>query len=224
MASFEKEELNKTQGEEIRVPCSKCSWNTHHKVLLSVDKSGEERDKNFHWDAHYQIIQCQGCKTVSFRYITCDPEDYEEISPDEIQRVIHEYLYPPRIKERKGIGDAISYLPDKVQLIYKETLQALNAKSPVLAGIGLRSLVETVCKEKKAFGNDLVDKINHLATKKILTNVNAKFLHTIRILGNDAAHEVTPLSDEQLGFAMDFVEHLLKDVYILPKQFQKGFS
>ena len=33
-----------------------------------------------------------------------------------------------------------------------------------------------------------------------------------------------PHSDKQLGLAMDIVEHLLKDVYILPKQVESDFE
>lgn len=226
MASSQKEEVNKTKGEEINVSCSECSGKTYHKVLLSLDKSGSEHnvDIDFHWETHYQIIQCQGCKTVSFRRTNMNSEDLEPISHDEWQYVVYEDLYPSRIEGRKGIDAEILYLPNKVQRIYKETLQALNLKSPVLAGIGLRALVETVCKEKNATGSNLLKKIDNLVTKDILTPAGAGILHKIRTLGNDAAHEVKPHGDKQLGLAMDVVEHLLKDVYILPKQVEAEFD
>jgi hypothetical protein len=35
---------------------------------------------------------------------------------------------------------------------------------------------------------------------------------------------VKPHSDKQLGIAMDIIEHLLKDVYILPMQVGSVFS
>lgn len=149
MASPNTEEPNKTQGEEVKVPCSKCSGKTFHKVMLSLDQSGDDRDGewSFYWENHYQIIQCQGCKTVSFRNVYSSSEDVFQIDDDEWDSVEYEDLYPSRIEGRKGIDDAIAYLPIKVQRIYKETLQALNAKSPILAGMGLRALVETICAE-----------------------------------------------------------------------------
>lgn len=60
--------------------------------------------------------------------------------------------------------------------------------------------------------------------KNILTPAGAAILHRIRALGNDAAHEVRPHNDKQLGVAMDVIEHLLKDVYILPKQVEAEFG
>jgi hypothetical protein len=226
MASSEKEEINKTKDEEFKAPCTECAGKTHHKVLLSIDKSGEEHDGDFdfYWDAHFQIVQCQGCKTISFRHTNSNSEDYEPISHDEWQHVVYEDLYPSRVEGRKGIEDEILYLPTKIQRIYKETLHALNSRSPVLAGIGLRALVETVCKEESASGKDLLKKIDDLVAKNVLTPAGAQILHKIRTLGNEAAHEVKPHNDKQLGLAMDVVEHLLKDVYIIPKQVEAEFD
>lgn len=44
----------------------------------------------------------------------------------------------------------------------------------------------------------------------------AKILHSLRIMGNQAAHKVKPHSEEDLRTAFDVVEHLLQGVYVLP--------
>lgn len=193
---------------------------------MSIDKSGEEHDGDFdfYWNSHYQIIECQGCKTISFRKSSSNSEDYEPVGQNEYESVVYEEIYPSRIEGRKGLDDELIYLPSKVQRIYTETLQALNSKSPILAGIGLRALVETVCEEKNANGTNLLKKIDDLTNQNVLTPVGAQILHKIRTLGNAAAHEVKPHSEKQLGLAMDVIEHLLTDVYILPKQVEAVFE
>jgi hypothetical protein len=57
MATNETEKINATQGTEEKLPCSKCDGKAYHKVLLSVDKSGEDHDGDFDYyrDEHYQI-------------------------------------------------------------------------------------------------------------------------------------------------------------------------
>ena len=135
-----------------------------------------------------------------------------------------EKLYPPRIAGIKGLGDESVYLPQKIKQIYEETLTALSVNSPVLAAIGLRVLVEAVCKEKEASGGDLYNKIDSLVEKQVLTPVGAKILHKIRTIGNAAAHEVKPHNERQLSLALEIVEHLLKDVFILPKQVEAEFE
>jgi len=218
--------INKTQGEEHIVPCVKCTGKTTHKVLASVDIRGEDGDNNFSvsWANDHQVIQCLGCKSVSFRVESSNSEDYYP-SDDEgnLEHSIDERLYPPRLEGLKGLGDDTHYLPLNVRRIYDETHLALSNQAPVLAGIGLRALLETVCKEKKATGKELLTKIDNLVSTGILTPTSATILHKIRTLGNAAAHEVKPHSDKQLGLAMDIVEHLLKDVYIFPMQAESEF-
>lgn len=218
------EELNKTKGNEVIVPCAKCSGRTAHDVVASLDQSGEDTDDGIHWMHHYQIIRCKGCKLVSFRDANSNSEEYILVAEDEWESRVYEKLYPSRIEGRKDLGNDARYLPSDTDRVYQETLQALNNNSPVLAGIGLRALVETVCKEKNATGKNLLEKIDDLAVQHVLTPVGAGILHKIRTLGNAAAHEVKPHSETQLALGMNIVEHMLKDVYILQKLVDAEFD
>jgi hypothetical protein len=221
------EKINETQGEEEKLPCAKCDGKTYHKVLLSFDQTGEDEHEVgyiFYWHMHYQIIQCQGCKTISFRQWSSNSEDFEQGDDGGYVPSIDEELYPSRVEGRKGLNEDVLYLPSKVKRIYIETLQALNSRSPILAGIGLRALVETVCQEKNAEGVNLMRKIDDLTARGVLTPAGAGILHKIRTLGNAAAHEVKPHSEMQLGIALDVIEHLLIDVYILPRRVAEVFK
>lgn len=226
VASTKKVELNKSQNAELELPCTKCLGKTTHKVMVSVDVRGEETDGDFssYWCDDYQIVECGGCKTKSFRNVSSNSEDYYPISDTEYEYDELELLYPSRLEGRKTLESEGHYLPVKVRGIYKETLGALNNNAPILAGIGLRALIETICKEKNAAGNNLYKKIDDLVVKQILTPVGSSVLHKIRTLGNDAAHEVKPHSEKELGLAMDVVEHVLNDIYIIPKKVEAEFG
>ena len=131
MSSTETQKLNESLGHEFLVACEKCIGATYHRVLTSVDKTGHNNigGFSFDWSAEYQIIQCQGCKTISFRQASSNSEDYTQVGNDEWEYAVQER-------------------------IYIETIRALAANCPVLAGVGLRALVETVCEEKDAAGPD----------------------------------------------------------------------
>lgn len=223
MASTSKEELNKSVGAEILVPCIKCSGKTAHDVVASVDRSGYAEEVDISWDEKHQIIRCKGCKTLSFRGMPSNSEGYYQIGEYEWEHDINEKLYPSRIEGMKDLGHDVVYLPSDLRRVYAETNQALNNDSPVLAGIGLRALVETVCKEKSSLGKDLYEKINDLTAKHVLTPSGAEILHKVRTPGNKAAHEVKPHTPRQLSFAMSIVDHMLKDVCILPKLVENEF-
>lgn len=206
-----------TTEEEYEILCTQCSGKTAHKVVSSYGLIQVHDDgRNYSdWTTDNQIIQCLGCKTISFRKANSGSEE---------DHVDHVTIYPARVDGIKGFSNDIHYLPTNVRRIYDETLQALSNQSPVLAGIGLRALLEAVCKDQHATGKILLEQIDNLVSKKVLTPVSASFLHKIRALGNSSAHEVKPHNNRQLEVAMNIVEHLLKDVYILPKQVESEFG
>lgn len=161
-----------------------------------------------------------------FRKTHMNSEDVEHYAgPDgwEAEYVTFEDYYPNPEKNRTGLSDDY-LLPEKLQRIYNETLSALNGNNPVLTGIGLRAIIETVCKDQSATGRNLYSQINILVEQSVLTKEGAEILHKLRVLGNDAAHEVKPHSNVQLGLAFDVVEHLLQGVYILPYHAKMKFK
>lgn len=211
--------LNKSQNEEHWLPRGQCHIETKHKVLQSVDINCHDSWKRFTywWTDQYQIIQCLGCEAVSFRnrYESTEDFNWDDESGDMIP-VCRVEIYPSRVAGRHQLSDS-HLLPFEIARIYNETHSALCNKMPILAGIGIRALIEAICKEKAASGKNLEEKIDSLVSMGVLTKDGAEILHSLRILGNIAAHEVTPHSDDQLAVAMNVVEHLLNGVYILPK-------
>lgn len=218
------EVLNSSEGRELTVACINCSGKTKHEVVCSVDQSGYVEEIGIAWDEYHQIIRCKGCGSLSFRHESSNSDDCEPIGDNHFGRTIYEDLYPSRIEKRKDLGLETVYLPTDLRRVYAETNKALDNASPVLAGIGLRAIVETVCKEKAARGKDLSQKINDLMENRILTPNGAGILHKVRTLGNKAAHEVKPHTPQQLSLAMEVVEHMIRDVYILPKIVENEFE
>jgi hypothetical protein len=215
--------INKTAGTVLEIPCNDCKRSTKHDVHASVDVEGEDWFGTFsvqYW-SHYQIVQCRGCETTSFRVSSGNTDDVEQTDRGfEYNESVT--LFPSRNDGRSPIKD-MHLLPTSAQRIYDETIKAVNNDQPVLAGIGIRALVESICKDKQAAGGNLAGKIDSLVSLGVLTPDGAKILHKIRTLGNDAAHEVKPHKPAQLGLALDVCEHLLQGVYVLPHHANKTF-
>jgi hypothetical protein len=222
-------EKGKHSGEVIKSTCGRCRQSTRHEILSDVDLSGRDdagEEFIFGWDDSYQIIQCQGCEFIIFRKTHMNSEDMGYVKGEdgwEPEYLTREELYPNPEETRVSLSDD-HLLPENLYRIYSETLGALNSGSPVLTGIGIRAIIETVCKDKKATGRDLNDRINDLVGQGVLTTEGAEILHKLRVLGNAAAHEVKPHSSTQLGLAFDVVEHLLQGVYILPHHAKQEFK
>lgn len=221
----DKLELNKQQGKKITCFCRDCHRETKHEIITEATLSGSDVSGGYstNWYIEHQIIRCLGCETFSFRKVAGTEHDHVQIGENEWEYQACVDVYPNPREGRQPLTD-VGLLPDKIQRIYEESLQALNDTQPVLCGIGTRAIIETVCKDRNAIGSDLYNKINSLVGLGVLTKDGADILHKLRTLGNDAAHEVKPHSLQELGLAFDVVDHLLLGVYILPEHAKKTFK
>jgi hypothetical protein len=100
--------------------------------------------------------------------------------------------------------------------VYAEVLKGLNSGTPILAAIGLRAVIESVCNEHGIQGHNLEKRIDGLADAGMLSRAQADLLHKHRFLGNVAAHEVVAPKPTELVAALDIAETLLKTLYVLP--------
>ncbi len=118
MAANVTQHMNKTQGTEHVLPRLKCAGKTAHKALVPVDIRGDDgsTDRDYPWSVDHQIVQCLGCKTISFRQASSNSEDIEPVGPGEFEYFVNESLFPSRIAGRKGMGDQAHYLPARLRL------------------------------------------------------------------------------------------------------------
>ncbi len=224
MADIEITKNSKTD-EKVDVTCRECKRSTKHLILSDVSLKGSEdmgSHDSFMWFNDYQIVQCQGCETISFRKTHENSEDLHPTGQD-VEHTLYVDIYPNPEEGRDTLEDD-HLLPSNLQRIYNETIMSIKPGQAVLTGIGIRAIVETVCKDKNANGKYLHEKINDLVTQGVLTKDGADILHKLRTLGNEAAHEVKPHDNVQLGLALDVIDHLIQGVYILPHHAKAKFK
>lgn len=218
---------NKTKGKEIDVLCPECHRETRHLILQSVNdywRSDDHPEYYVDGATDYQIIECQGCLTISFRTEGWfSEEDGTSVN-----------LYPKRTVDRLPIKD-IFQVPRKLRRIYREIIDSYNNELYTLCAAGLRAIIEGICSEKdiragdvevddgkgnhhKVRKSNLQGKISGLAEKGILTKTNAEILHQHRFLGNDALHELAQPYADELKLAIEIVEHVLENIYELPSK------
>lgn len=226
---------NKTKDILVSVHCAMCNHETKHRVLVSVDEEGKSYDKSekfgVDWANHYQIIQCQGCETISFRHVHWFSEDENLFAGNDGST---ERLYPKR-SEKYISPKNFNNLPSELTCIYIELVDCYNNDCPALCAAGLRILVEGICMHQgvvdgpvqvseKGGGmhtvrkDNLEGRINGLHEKGTLTQINAETLHEHRFLGNTAVHELARPSVAELKPAIDVVERTIEYIYEFPKK------
>jgi len=203
-----------------QLPCTSCrSAITRHSVRASFHHEVPVEDDGAtigYIETDYEVVQCNGCGQPSFRsfwYASNTPPEYFKLPPD------HEQLYPPRLADRRRRDDI--RLPESIQLAYFETHKALCSGSNVLTIIGMRAILEAVCRHQGVRKGLLWSKVDKLVEKGVLSRKGANVLHGVRSLGNDAAHEVKPADQPKLLAAMDTIENLLESVYLIAGDHRK---
>jgi hypothetical protein len=93
--------------------------------------------------------------------------------------------------------------------IYSETIIAFNAGALILAGGGLRAIVEAICIDRQVSGGDLQKRIDDLVTKRLLAKPQADLLHEERYIGNAALHEIQPPAKQEVEDGLVIVEGLI---------------
>ena len=211
-------EVKIPDDEFIVVGCNHCENETRHKVLAVADGHWSDTSGMVDWWAQYQVIQCQGCLTISFCESSQFSEDWDH-DPDtgESFYPTKRVLYPVRTVGKPPIDES-HYLPPQVLLIYEETYDSIQADRNIMAGFVIRAIVEAVCNDKNAVGGNLQKQIDSLAKQGHITDEGAKILHSLRFMGNAAVHEMKAHTSLELAAAMEVVEYLLRGVYIIPKK------
>lgn len=224
---------NESKNKIIEMHCISCKRTTRNTVHVSLDKHGEEGDTanrwSINWLDRFQVLECNGCATVSFRHESWFSED--QWGDDD---GVKERIYPLRDKDAIA-AKPYHNVPSNLRRIYKEIIDCFNIDSSTLCAAGLRALVEGICAEQKIVDgpvevqakggglqtvrrDNLQGKIAGLMEKGLLTRMSAQTLHEHRALGNDAVHELARPSNDELKLALEVIEHVLDQLYELPEK------
>jgi hypothetical protein len=208
---------NHKKNEIIQTYCKECGIKINHQILMNYYVFGKyisdtdfdsthgyiEYTADFFND--YQIIKCSGCNTISYRSYNYFSE-YQDIDNDGTW----EERYP-RPEER--LKKKFYYLPSLFKHIYNEIIEAYNKKCFILCSVGIRALLEGICKEKGIIDGNLEQKINKLHENSFINSQHKDILHKIRFLGNYAVHELQTPTKKEIITAMDIIEHIIESLY-----------
>jgi len=199
-----------TQPPKARLYCNRCNGDTHHENvwhgareedLYAIGDTGE--DGPFLQETTvYKLWKCLGCESVLLQ----ERSGIEQSDDWEIH-------YHPK-RNRHGVkAKYFNKLPQRLSTIYKEAVTCFNSESWTLCAVGLRALIEGICTEKDISGRNIEKKIDGLM--KILPENIVTNLHSLRFMGNKAAHELEPPSGYDLTIALEVCEDLLNYLYEL---------
>lgn len=206
-----------TESKNIKAECLDCKRETNHLVIAT--KIHAPFYQHEYYDGkEYSIIQCLGCDQFSFLktyhdYETRYPIDWEENEFDHVRTYTNFYPDASEVLNKYRIS-----LPESLYTIYAETKVAFTQNLDIFTAIGIRSIIECICKDKKVTGRDLEKKISNLKTLGDISKRDVDLLHSLRFLGNDAVHELIKPERNDIKVAFNIIEHLIQAIYLMPKE------
>jgi len=212
----------------MKTLCIECRKITNHKILFEKELRYDE-DSGWWEKMKFQMIQCQGCDSVSFRKLYTDislDQNFDNTGDDPWV----EELFPKRNLYTLPIKNLLN-TPSNIKKIYRETIDAYNSDLSILCCVGLRAIIEGICNDKGIQGGEVLTakgikkksknldgKIEGLVAKGFLTQANSISLHDLRIIGNDAIHELSGPLCKDLSIAIKIIEHLLDTIYEMQRK------
>ncbi|MFI8145845.1 DUF4145 domain-containing protein, partial [Acinetobacter sp. ABJ_C5_2] len=202
--------------KKILTQCLDCKRETNHEIIAT--KLYETYiPYEYHDGKEYSIVQCRGCDQVSFLKTY---HDYESIYPtgynDDFEHVRSYTNYYPDASQI--LTKYKRSLPKDLYTIYSETKVAFTQNLNIFTAIGIRSIIECICKDKKVIGKNLEKKISNLKNLGDISKRDVDLLHSLRFLGNDAVHELIKPEENDVKVAFDIIEHLIQAIYLMPKE------
>jgi len=204
-----KKKRNRVASPEYRkVFCNKCNGDRRHELKYSHEgHDGDPEEYLEYWtDSLWVCCGCQSAKLLHHWELLGAEGQPGAPQPEDSE-------YPPR-QPRAHRAKQFVNLPPPLAMLYRETVEALNGHSMVLCTIGLRALLDGVCRDKGLEKGNLEHKIEGLL--KFIPNKSLiSSLHGFRFAGNDAAHELKGAYPSEAESAIEVMEGLLNFLYEL---------
>ncbi|KQO33213.1 hypothetical protein ASF10_19255 [Flavobacterium sp. Leaf82] len=194
--------------------CNNCKGLRNHSDLF--EKKIRDDDDGFPSIEKYLVIQCMGCENISFMKIYGDISMVDYDQEGNAEYYYDETIYPYYLEKGNELK-SLYHLPPTIKIIYEETINAFKANSYILTAGGLRAIIEAICNHLKIKNDNLEKRIDALQNKGFITSNEAKRIHSIRFLGNDALHEIAKPQKQHLYILLEIVNHLLANLFINDK-------
>ncbi|MBI2408232.1 MAG: DUF4145 domain-containing protein [Gemmatimonadetes bacterium] len=112
--------------------------------------------------------------------------------------------------------------PESVSRAWDQASKSFNAALYEPAAIMCRRCLEGVCVAFGATGRNLAAKLDSLASAGVIDTRLNEWAHSVRVVGNEAAHDVSvAIEKEDARDALDFTEALLLYVFTLRRKFER---
>lgn len=227
---------------EHKLYCHTCKRRTNHGVVFEHIEGNDHPD-DLQWEQSYLVTKCLGCDNIAFATEYGDEtmasfdafgdwEHYTDITvyPEEPQKENHS-------RHKLHLEKDFKNTPELITMLYSQIVSAFNQNSFLLSAVGLRMMLEGICKDldiidgyvlnesgekvlkdgEEVRSKKLVGKINGLVEQGIIVYKQAEILHQIRELGNTIVHELDIPKRKTILLGLEVIENMIHNIYELER-------
>lgn len=195
--------------------CNRCGHHTIHKVVVAYEGKWDDDEAGLFGGEEHRILKCGGCDSVIYSVSSWDSEAWDtDENGETIFKPTTKVFPAPQVK--KIDTDHLFSLPRKIYRVLEETLRAQSDNSLILATVGLRILIEQICKESNCAGTNLEQRIADLHAKGSISAEEADLFQKVRTFGNKGAHLGEGMNIDQIASGLEISVHLLEELFVNP--------
>lgn len=117
-------------------------------------------------------------------------------------------------------GTHVDNLPDNVDLLYREARDCASIGASTAAAMAARKILMNVAVDQGAQPNlRFIEYVNYLSDNNFIPPNGKQWVDHIRNIGNDATHEIQPVSQTEVTELIQFLQFLLTFIYSFPAKF-----
>jgi len=169
-----------------------------YKTIKTIETEIIEQYEELIHKSNYEILKCPACNTIVFRMSHF------------INDILENKLLHPNFEDWHILPDlnVDKLLSDHLKEIYREIINSFNISHFLSSSVLVRILLECLCKSEGIIEKNLNNMINQLP----LPAEYITALHSIRKIGNTAAHEAKAFKDE-LNLALTALNLCILKIY-----------
>jgi len=203
---------DKKTEETIVVSCDRCDARVAGAVEGSYEKYVDEPG----FAVRLLLLRCPECASPIL--VSQDDEDARFHHDDDGERWGRPTrMYPESEKRQLGVS-----VPAQIRKAFAEARSCLDyGKAYTACAIMCRKVLEGVCDSHKAEGNNLANRLKNLSERGELDKRLYEWITTLRIVGNEAAHDVNvTVSREDASDLLDLTEAVTEYLYTFKEKFE----
>lgn len=203
--------------EKSKEYCRSCKQNTNHFARHNDSYYVDEEEIILRYSLR---IECCGCGTRSYK-------EYDINTMDEAKEKFNIKILPEsagwHLEEKISL---LKRLPEELQKTYKEVIDNYNRENELACSGMIRVLIEglgvvegikddLITKGTKEYKINYVLITEELFKRGFVTKNIKEILEKLRFIGNDALHGLERPSREELRLAIQIVENILENFYVI---------